>query len=77
MPIPNTLQVLCQGVFRELEGIARSIPAFPDAHRHMLRPVFVTGYLTVTGSSCWMMRLTSFLQSSETLDSRLRGNDDS
>ncbi len=54
MPMPNTLQVLCQAVLRELEGISRSIPAFPDAHRHMLRPVFVTACLTVTGSSGWM-----------------------
>jgi len=51
MPIPNTLQVLCQAVLRELEGISWLIAAFPDAHRHMLRPVFVTRYLTVTGSS--------------------------
>lgn len=54
MPMPNTLQVLCQAVLRELEGISRSIPAFPDAHRHMLLPVFVTGCLPVTGSSGWM-----------------------
>ena len=54
MPMPNTLQVLCQAAFRELERIQRLIPAFHDAHRHTLLPVFVTGYLTVTGSSGWM-----------------------
>ena len=51
MPMPNTLQVLCQAVFQELEGITRLIAAFHDAHRHTLLPVFVTEYLTVTGSS--------------------------
>ena len=55
MPMPNTLQVLCQAVLRELEGILRSIPAFPDAHRHTSLPVLVTEYLTVTGSSGWMI----------------------
>ena len=55
MPMPNTLQVLCQAVLRELEGISRLIPAFHAAHRHTLLPVFVTGYLTVTGSSGWMI----------------------